>query len=145
MTTAEKFRRRQRIEGFLILVLAFCSLGYGVWDNDQSKQRDACMASSFRDLGDTLTLRTGLAEAATSVTTRVDARQDRSLGLQRRAIEDVAAAQDNGSEIRDAFEEFRLGAAELEQEERELEREQAIIARQRRNTDIAPFPEGKCE
>lgn len=60
MTTAERFRRRQRIEGFFLVILGLFSVVSGLYFQDQqSKQRD-CFERKISELTSTLKIRGNL-------------------------------------------------------------------------------------
>jgi hypothetical protein len=130
MTTPEKFRRRQRIEGTIVIALAIASIAYGVVDSREEQARDACMVQSFEQANDVQNLRASLAEQTSEVQEAIDNNQNR-------VIQTVSSAN-NRKEVARAFAEFN---AEVER----LDDERAELLRERKNTDIPPFPTGKCE
>jgi hypothetical protein len=130
MTTPEKFRRRQRIEGTVVIALAIASIAYGVVDSREEQARDACMVQSFEQANDVQNLRASLAEQTSEVQEAIDNNQNR-------VIQTVSSAN-NRKEVARAFAEFN---AEVER----LDDERAELLRERKNTDIPPFPTGKCE
>jgi hypothetical protein len=130
MTTPEKFRRRQRIEGTIVIALAIASIAYGVVDSREEQARDACMVKSFEQANDVQNLRASLAEQTSEVQEAIDNNQNR-------VIQTVSSAN-NRKEVARAFAEFN---AEVER----LDDERAELLRERKNTDIPPFPTGKCE
>jgi hypothetical protein len=130
MTTPEKFRRRQRIEGTVVIALAIASIAYGVVDSREEQARDACMVKSFEQANDVQNLRASLAEQTSEVQEAIDNNQNR-------VIQTVSSAN-NRKEVARAFAEFN---AEVER----LDDERAELLRERKNTDIPPFPTGKCE
>lgn len=130
MTTPEKFRRRQRVEGALLLALAFTTIIYGVWDSGQSRDRDRCMAESFRSAGHYQVVRAELAEESTNLRLRVDDLQSR-----------VFTSFERGT----TADEFYTVLEDFQDKYSELEAEQRALLKERKRANPPEFPDGKCE
>lgn len=144
MTTPERFRRRQRIEGVFLIILAIVSVAYGVWDSERAQARDECMADNFRASGYTLERRAELTEKATQISLRVDALQAHTNSNQDKLIADAMSAEDKAEAIA-AFVVFQRRVEQLDQRRIRLDERQSKLLRQRQRTDLPPFPSGTCE
>lgn len=130
MTTPEKFRRRQRIEGVFLILLALASVGYGLWDSSEQRQRDDCLVESFRAAGEHQAERARLGEETTALHLAIDNEQSKVFTQLRRGI--------SAEELFTLLEEFQEENARLDEEQRALLQE-------REETLAPPFPDGTCE
>lgn len=130
MTTPEKLRRRQRVEGAFLVFLALFTLGYGVWDSKQNERQDQCMADQFRQASEAQTVRAELAEEQTALGLKVDDNQDR-------LVRELAASQSR--------EESLLALTKFQRTNSRLNSQEATLLEKRKNTPIPEFPEGTCQ
>lgn len=130
MTTPEKLRRRQRVEGAFLVFLALFTLGYGVWDSKQNERQDQCMADQFRQASEAQTVRAELAEEQTALGLKVDDNQDR-------LVRELAASQSR--------EESLLALTKFQRTNARLNEDEAALLEKRKNTPIPEFPEGTCQ
>lgn len=112
------------------MALAVTSFAYGLWDNDRSNDRDACMAQSFRQLGDSLTTRSQLATEGDELNAEIDRNQNE-------LILSVVSA--------DTREEFMKIFGVFKERDAELNEQQQNLLKEREETEIPAFPEGTCE
>lgn len=134
MTTPERFRRRQIVEGVILILLAIFSVGQTVaFQNEDSDQRE-CVEDKFREL-----------------TVALDARSDLA-GRESRASQNVwdVYARAAGLLKDDPTEE--LPPAEQEQLQRDLvaalldyQDTMNDVRRQRAETPYPPYPVGICD
>lgn len=130
MTTAERLKRRQRRTGWAVIMLAFGSILYGIYDNGEAHRRDDCMAQSFSESSRALNARARLSVQSTAIQTQMDS-------LQNQVILDVAAAGET-SEVVAAFNRFHKDLDRVHREQRKL-------LEVRQHTKLPGFPEGKCD
>lgn len=130
MTTPEKLRRRQRVEGAFLVFLALFTLGYGVWDSKQNERQDQCMADQFRQASEAQAVRAELAEEQTALGLKVDDNQDR-------LVRELAASQSR--------EESLLALTKFQRTNARLNEDEAALLEKRKNTPIPEFPEGTCQ
>lgn len=146
MTTPERFRRRQLIEGFVLIMLAIFiavqSVAFSLEDRDQSK----CLRESFADLNQALVGRTQLATEANRLkdqNAQLTADQfDWLLNLFVTSASNQNPTEQERAELRERFlretKEFQNQRAKLKQEIAEVTEEQT-------NHPLPPYPAGKCD
>ena len=71
MTTPERFRRRQRVEGIAVLVIGALLLVQAWYFQDQDKEQRECIRDQVQSVVNTLTARSGLAQRESDNTARV--------------------------------------------------------------------------
>lgn len=130
VTSPTALRTRQRRTGYAVILLATGSLFYGIYDSENGHHRDKCMASSFAQFSDALTVRWQIASDTQALQTRVDE-------LQNHVIQEVAAAGET-SEVVAAFNAFNDGLDQLEHDKHQL-------VKLRNRTPVPDFPRGKCD
>lgn len=121
MTTPERLRRRQYIEGgglaALGVLVVLSTLFSDARDDKQDESFRSCIIEQVSGIGNTLDARGAINSRDTEATNRV--------------ILTVAGAGGDYAVIKKALDDF--------------ETDQAAIATERENTVIPPFPDGKCE
>jgi hypothetical protein len=116
MTTPERFRRRQRIEGTILLVLGvFTILIAFYFNNEDARQRD-CLTRNIHELSDAVQQRGDLAARDSRTTTRV--------------VLDVARAT-RQEQVRRSLDRYIAAQARIQQA--------------RRENPLPPFPKGACQ
>lgn len=115
MTTPERLRRRQRIEGGLIIAIGLLMLWQTWFFNERDAGQQECLQENFAALAESLDAREGLTSRESEATQRV--------------IQDVSDSQDRATLTR-AFNEFK--------------KEQDAIEKVRKQNPIPPYPPGLC-
>lgn len=116
MTTPENFRRRQRIEAVLLIIVGIGMIVQAIYFNHEDQKQKQCLADQFQRLTTSYSARARLAEKDSQATNAV--------------IMAVATAK-NRSDYVDALQTF-VG-------------EQARISQARKDHPVPPFPAGKCQ
>lgn len=144
MTTPERFRRRQRIEGaFLIFIGLTIIISTAYFRSADTAQR-ACLADNFGALSTTLNARGELARKDTKVNlieadaTRLESRANNDFYK-----EAFAATSDAG--VFDAYGGYRVTLAEVNRMRAKVDRRRAHIAAEREAHPIPGFPAGTCD
>lgn len=129
MTTPEKFRRRQRLEGIALLILALAvSVSVYYFDHQDDEQR-ACVAENFSDLASTLAVRGDLSTK--------EARADQIESSATRQLFDDAFAASDEADFLAAYTRYQAGLAKAD-------RKRARVAEVRAANPFPAFPEGSC-
>jgi len=115
VTTPERFRRRQRIEGAVVAILGILLLVQAWYFQDQDKEQRDCIRDQVQSVVNTLTERGELSQRESDNTSRV--------------ILAVSEATEEG-EFRQVLEDYRT--------------EQEAITAEREANPIA-YPTGTCE
>jgi hypothetical protein len=123
VTTPEAFRRRQRFEGILVVIIGLGLLASTWYFNNRDEQRrdgiaatQECIAQQFQKLSDTLSARSDLTQRESN------------------AVADVlvtAAAAKSGDEVTEALRRYDV--------------ERRAIAKARKENPLPNFPTGRCE
>ena len=116
MTTPERLRRRQRIEGTALILLGVFTILMSLYFRGEDARQRTCLTDQFHQLSETLTTRGELVSRDSRSTTRV--------------ILDVARASDK-KQVRESLDRYIA--------------QQARLDLQRRQNPLPPFPEGACE
>lgn len=116
MTTPERFRRRQRIEGTALVILGVFTILMSLYFRAQDIDQRACLTNQFRQLSDALSTRSNVTARDSKATTDV--------------ILEVARAKKPG-EVRKSLDRYIAKQARLD-----------LI---RKQNPFPPFPEGACE
>ena len=116
MTTPERLRRRQLIEGTALILLGVFTILMSFYFRAEDARQRACLTDQFHQLSETLTVRGDLVATDSRSTTRV--------------ILDVARATDQ-RQVRASLDRYIAQQARLEL--------------RRRQNPLPPFPEGACE
>lgn len=143
MTTPEKFRRRQRIEGVLLVVLGLFTVGYVLYDSHEAHRRDDCVAEAFHDFSTSLSVRSDLTVKTDRLQLRAEKLQDQAIFINKRVVEDVSAAQDQ-DDVAAAFVRFNRADDHVDALSDQLDKRIARVTTKRVKTSIPPFPSGKC-
>lgn len=116
MTTPERLRRRQLIEGTALLLLGVFTILISFYFRAEDIQQRECLADQFGELTAVLERRGQLIDRSSRVTTRV--------------VLEVARAKDS-DDVRAALDGFIAQQARLEQA--------------RKESPVPPFPRGACD
>lgn len=116
MTTPERLRRRQLIEGSALILLAIFTLLQAIYFNQQDASQRDCLASVVHDMAESQGIRADLNQRDSENKTRV--------------IRDVAQAKDE-ADLREAF--------------RRFDEEQSRIDALGIEHPVPAFPDGRCE
>lgn len=116
MTTPERLRRRQRIEGTFVIVLAVLMILGGLYFNAEDAAQRACINDSFRELSRVQGIRADLIERESNANQRVN------------------------------LAEFKVSTeAEFLAEGARYERVMNKIQAERERNPVPPYPAGECE
>lgn len=130
MTTPERLRRRQRIEGTFLLIIGVLWALSTLWFRYQDIEQRECLATNFGRFNDALTVRGELTEREAEAT-RMESQAERTL------FADVFSST-TAAESRAAY------AAYLDRLE-EVDALRAEIRQARKETPIPDFPAGTCD
>jgi hypothetical protein len=134
MTTPERIRRRQRIEGGVLILLAIFTVIQGVAFSLEDRDQTRCMEDKFRELSVALDARGDLTERETEATRRVWRVYGKAAGL---------ASQDASNELSEE-QESRL-RAELVAALLNYQDEARAIQAERKENPLPPYPVGSCD
>ena len=115
MTTPERLRRRQRIEGVLLVVIGLLMLLQSVLFNAQDQRQRECLEDNFTALSNALEVRSELVSRETEAAKRVN-------------LAELTASTDQ-----EVVEELELYKTEIEE-----------IQRIREENPVPPYPSGEC-
>lgn len=116
MTTPERLRRRQRIEGFVLIILTLAMVVQSIYFNSRDNKQNDCIATSFANLTHSSQIRAKLVERDSKLKTSVI----------KKAFD--SKSQEEFSRVKTYF-----------------ETEQAKIDEERRLHPVPPFTPSKCE
>lgn len=117
MTTPERLRRRQRIEGVVLILLGVLMVLQSWHVQSNANDQRECLQGNFTALSEALDARGGLAAREGAATEAV--------------IRAVSAADGDEAALDEAFDAY--------------EREQTAIDKVRADNPLPPFPPGTCE
>lgn len=117
MTTPERLRRRQRMEGAILVIVAVLMVAQAFYFNLQDKAQRDCLQRNLRDFSTALRVRADLSEDDSQAKTNV--------------IMAVARASGDAGKTQTALDAFII--------------DQASIDQKRRETPVPPIPSGECE
>lgn len=162
MTTPERLKRRQLIQGALIIVMGF-ALVVNSWyfNNKDSDQRD-CLVENFSDLTTALEFRSALTAQEFEIRDRETRASNQETAAAARIWNTYARAagllRDNPSaelpsEVQDrlrvdlvaALLDYAEVAEAVQRERQEIERVSRGLAKIREQNPIPPFPSGTCD
>lgn len=127
MTTPERFRRRQRIEGTFLVIIGLLLVVSTLWFRHQDEQQRACLSRNFSELSEALTSRASFAEAE-SRAIRAESRANR------RFYRDAFSAKTE-ADVFDAYGDYRVRIERIDQRRDRLKQE-------REANPIPEFPRG---
>lgn len=130
MTTAERFRRRQRIEGSLLVLLGIAVGLVAIYFHHQDLTARQCFADNFSRESAALAIRGELSERDAS------ANRDESAATRQLIID--AFASKNRQEAFAAF-------AQAQRSWKAVDRERRQIVRERADAPLPEFPKGTCD
>jgi hypothetical protein len=130
VTTPERLRRRQQIEGAFLFVIGILLVVSTLWFNHQDEQQRACIGKNFTDLSASLEVRSAGVEAE-SRTNRAESRANQ------RFFRDAFAAKTE-ADVFEAYAKYRVALDHIDQR-----RER--ITEERRENPIPEFPAGTCD
>jgi hypothetical protein len=116
MTTPERFRRRQRIEGTALVILGVFTILMSLYFRAQDIEQRQCLADQFHEFSEVQTKRSAFVDKDSRSTSQV--------------ILTVARAK-KSTEVRASLDRYI--------------RQQARLNLQREQNPLPPFPEGACE
>lgn len=116
MTTPERLRRRQLIEGALLISIGFAMLWQTWYFNEQNDEQQQCLIDNFQALSEALDVRSALSERETA-----------------------AAQRFNTAELRVSSDEEYL--VELQRYSDEID----AVRRAREENPLPPYPAGECQ
>lgn len=116
MTTPERLRRRQRIEGSLLIFLAICMLLQAWYFHSQDNDQKSCIAQQFHKSSVVQAARGKLVERDSAAKTEV--------------IKEIAKAKTK-EDVRNALDEYLVTQTKIDSD--------------RKDHQIPPFPPGKCD
>jgi hypothetical protein len=144
MTTPERLRRRQRIEGtFIALIGIFLVLSSLYSRHQYSTQRD-CMAVNFGQLTDSLTARADLAAREAKVS-RLESEATRLESRANNQFYKRAFAATDRSAVFAAYGKYRVRMAEVADMRATVDRRRLHLSAKRDANPIPAFPAGTCE
>lgn len=115
MTTPERLKRRQLIEGAMLIVIGLLMIVQSWYFNGQGREQRECLAENFAALSEALEVRSELTDRETA-----------------------AARRFNTAELRvDSDEEY---LAELQRYSDEID----AVRRERKENPLPPYPVGEC-
>lgn len=134
MTTPEKLRRRQLVEGALLIAIGIGMLVQSAYFAGRDEAQNNCMSGSFRELSSALDARSDLNQRETS--------QNKALWL---IYADAAGlVKDDPTKPLSKADQQRL-QRQLVAQLLEYRRVIGQIERERQDNPVPPYPEGRCE
>ena len=134
MTTPERLRRRQRIEGSALIIIALLMLGQSWYFNAEDRDQRACIQQNFVELSRALDARADLTQRETS--------QNKALWLI--YAEAAGLVKDDPTAELKPKDQARL-QRELVAQLLEYKREITEIEQERRENPLPPYPVGVCD
>jgi hypothetical protein len=148
VTTPERLRRRQRIEGTVVALLGLFTIYLGYTNERTDAAQTECISRNFADFNATLSLRSDLAEKESNIARRESYVTKKVLLIFAKAagvLRDDPTKElppKQGAALQVALVERLLDYEEVIEQLRE-ERQQ--IRSEREKNPIPPFPEGRCD
>lgn len=134
MTTPENLRRRQRIEGVIVILLAIFTVFQAVLFNIEDRAQRDCFESKFSDLSYALDARAGLAERESRATRDVLLVYAEAAGiLKDDPTKELTPAQQEALQVK-LVKTLLTYKSEIED-----------IQRERRDNPVPPYPVGICD
>lgn len=144
MTTPERLRRRQRIEGTFLVIIGILLVVSTLWFRHQDEQQRACFTTKFSELTSNLSARGALA----SREARAALQESRATRLESRANSDFyrqAFAATSTEDVFEAYAQYRVTLATVNEKRAKVTEKRAEIKREREANPIPDFPEGTCD
>lgn len=146
MTTPERFRRRQLVEGLVLILLAIFTAVQAVAFNVEDRDQQKCLEQSFSDLNQALASRSQLATESNQLkdqNAQLTADQfDWLLNLFVTSASNQNATEQERAELR---ERFLRETKEFQEQRAELKKRIAEVTKQQANHPLPPYPAGKCD
>lgn len=130
MTTPERLRRRQRIEGWFLVVIGIGLVVSTIYFRHEDMDQRACQAANFEKQNQVLQARSELGTREANVA-RLESRATRIL------FRDGFAAK-NQADLFAAYGDYRERIATIDESRKK-------IAKERRATPVPDFPKGTCD
>jgi len=134
MTTPERLKRRQLIEGAVLILLAVFTVLQGIYFNLEDRSQRACFEEKFTELSKVSKLRSELAERETAATSNVLRVYAKAAGL----------VKDDPTQELKPKDEARL-QRELVAALLSYQDEITAIENSREKNPVPPYPIGVCE
>jgi len=146
MTTPERFRRRQLIEGSVLIMLAVFIALQSVAFNLQSRDQQKCLEQSFSELNRALVSRSTLATESNRLkdqNAQLTADQfDWLLALFVTSASNPHPTEKERAELRERF----LRETKAFQDQRaDLKKQIAVVTEEQADHPLPPYPAGKCD
>lgn len=146
MTTSERIRRRQWVQGIVILLLAIFTALQAVAFNLESRDQQKCLEQSFSDLNQALSVRTQLVTESNRLreqNNRLTQDQfDWLLSILVTSASNQKATEEERAELR---ERFLREVKEFQQRRVEVERRFAEVVKEQAGSPLPAYPKGKCQ
>lgn len=143
MTTPERLRRRQRIEGTFLVIIGLLLIVSTLWFRYQDHQQRTCLATNFGNLRSALEVRGDLANRDSranrleTAAARIEARS-----LNKFLVAAFAATDQSG--VLEAYGDYRVSVMKAAEIRERVDRRREQIRKEREGTPIPAFPEGTC-
>lgn len=144
MTTPERLRRRQRIEGAFIVVIGVLLVVSTLWFRHQDDEQRACIGENFADMSAALEARGLLAERETDLNRR-EARAQFAESKANRVFYRDAFASTTEADIFEAYGDYRARLERIDRTRAEIKAERQAVNKERKDNPIPAFPRGACD
>lgn len=134
MTTPEHFRRRQRIEGVIVILLAIFTVIQAVAFSLEDSDQRTCVERKFSELSEALEARSGLAARESEATRRVWAVYGEYAGIVKGHPNQELTPEDRERLQRQFVDALLNYQAEVK-----------AVQRERRENPVPPYPVGSCD
>lgn len=143
MTTPERFRRRQRIEGTFLVIIGLLLIVSTLWFRHQDEEQRACIGENFIDLSASLTRRGELAERDAQLNRRESRAQFRESKANRIFYRDAFASTSDAG-VFEAYGDYRVRIAAIDATRVKIKAERQAINKEREENPLPEFPRGTC-
>lgn len=144
MTTPERFRQRQRLEGTALMVLGLMLVASSYWFHHQDGEQRTCLGDNFSDLSAALNARADFAKKDARAS-KIEASAIRLESSANNTFYRAAFAASSQAEVLGAYGDYRVTLAQVNALRAKVDRRRAHIADLREQHPIPDFPAGTCE
>ena len=144
MTTPERLRRRQRIEGVFLIIVGLAVVVSSLYFRHQDQQQRSCLTSTVGGIVDALNARGEIATRQAQVAKRESNVARLESNATRRLFREGFAAEDQAA-LFAAYGQYRITLSVVDAKRERIDEKRAQIEEDRAKNPYPDFPAGTCE